>query len=96
MNRFSFVEHQPATIPSDEEMNEIVTKAKSRFSKPIRDYLKQDAFYISINEDAKLKSIPASVSKEEAQSCLEESAKFKAITEVLLRDPAGAVKWAGL
>lgn len=96
MNRFSFVQHQPSTIPDEAKMYEIVAKAKSRFSRPIRDYLKQDAFYVSLNEEAKLKSIPASISKEEAQSCLEESAKFKAITEVLLGNPVGAVKRAEL
>lgn len=96
MNRFSPVEAQPTVIPSDEKVNEIIQKAKNNFSKPIRDYLKQDALYVSLNEDAKVGSGPSAVGREDAQRCLDESTKFRVITEVLLGDPTGAVKWAGL
>lgn len=96
MNRFSLVQHQPATIPSKEKMNELIKKAKSRFAKPIKDYFKQDAFYISVDEDGRLKSTPSSIDKGDAQQCLHESEKFKVVTEVLLGDATGAATWAQL
>jgi AbiV family abortive infection protein len=94
MNRFSLVQSQPATVPNKEKMTEIINKAKSRFAKPIRDYLKQAAFYVSVDEDAKPESVPNSVGKDDAQQCLDESEKFKFVVEVLSGDTSGATKWS--
>lgn len=77
-------------------MNEIIQTAKSNFSKPVRDYFKQDSLYVSFDEDARLKSIPASIGREDAQRYSAESAKFKAITAAMLGEPAEAAKLAGL
>jgi AbiV family abortive infection protein len=93
INRYSLAQSQPATIPNKEKMTEIINKAKSRFAKPIRDYLKQNAFYVSVDKDAKPKSIPSSIGKKDAQQCLDESEKFKFVVEMLGGDTSGAAKW---
>ncbi|MGH9425868.1 MAG: AbiV family abortive infection protein [Terriglobia bacterium] len=92
----SFTQHQPPIIPSEKRVSELREKVRSRFSKPVRDFLKQDAFYVSLDEDGKVKSTPASISERDAQECLDESEKFKVITEVLLGKATDLTKWAPL
>jgi len=94
INRYTLVQAQPDIHPGDEKMEQLYAKAKSRFAKPIRDYLKQDAFYVSIDEDGKPKSIPNSIGKEDALRYLKDSEKFQVVVEMLLGDPNAAKKYA--
>jgi AbiV family abortive infection protein len=72
--------------PSDEKMEAIISKAKSRIAKPIKDFLKQNCFYVSCDNRAKLICKPDSIGQKEAQSCLDESEQFKVITELSLNN----------
>jgi len=86
MNRFSFVQAQPSLYPGNEKMDIILSKAKSRFKKPIKDFLKQDSIYVGISKSAKISSTPDQIGIKKAKVCLEESLVFKVITEVLFGD----------
>lgn len=86
MNRFAFIPVQPSSYPGDEKMTAILSTAKSRLKKPIKDFLKQDSFYVGIDGSAKILSTPSKIGKAEAKSCLDESLVFKIITEILLGD----------
>jgi AbiV family abortive infection protein len=96
MNRFSFIQNTPSHDPSPVELERIVSTAKSRFKKPLKDYLKQDAFYINLSKSAEIISTPCKVGKPEAQECLDESFVFQLITEVALGSGSNVQKWAQL
>lgn len=95
-NRFSFIQMQPSLHPGDEKMDKILSKAKSRFKKPIKDFLKQDSIYVGIDESAKTSSKPDQIGAEEAKICIDESFAFKVITEVLFGDYSNVESWEKL
>lgn len=94
MNRVTLVSSSPGLIPPQEKMEDLLGTARSRFAKPIRDYLKQDAFYVAIDEDGATKSTPGSVTKSEAEQCLETAETFQLVTEVVLGDPTAGERLA--
>ena len=96
LNQLAVIPMLASIDPGEHKMNEISEKAKSRFFKPIKDYLKQDAFYVSIDENAKVVSIPSAIGNEEAKQCLKASEKFQVITEVLLGESNAAERFAKL
>jgi AbiV family abortive infection protein len=93
-NRFAFVPMQPSIDPGEEKINAITEKARSRFAKPIRDWLKQDAFYVAVNEDGMIVSIPSAIDKARAEQCLKTSEQFQVVIEVLLGNPNAAERFA--
>jgi AbiV family abortive infection protein len=96
LNQFAFIPMSASIDPGEKKINEITEKAKNRFSKPIKDYLKQDAFYVSIDDNGKIISIPSAIGNEEAKQCLKAAEKFQVITEVLLGIPNAAERFAKL
>ena len=84
MNRCALIPIPLSRYPGHEKMEAIISKAKSRIAKPIKDFLKQDCFYVGYDERAKLSCTPDSIGQKEAQSCLDESEQFKVITELAL------------
>ena len=96
LNRSSLVPSQPCALPTKETWEEILGTTKSRFSKPVRDHFKQDALYVSLDAEARLKSIPDSVTQSDAERCLKDSEQFQLVTEVLLGDPNASEKFARL
>ena len=86
MNRFTLIPRQTSIYPGHAKMDEIISKAKSRIAKPVKDFLKQDSFYVRCDERAKISCKPDSIGQKEAQSCLDESEAFKLITELALGD----------
>ena len=68
--------------PSRENIEEVISKGKSRIKKPIKDFLKQNCFYVRCDEKATLQCKPDSIGQNEAQSCLEDSEEFRKITEL--------------
>lgn len=68
--------------PSKEKIEEVISKGKSRIKKPIKDFLKQDCFFVRCDEKATLQCKPDSIGQNEAQSCLEESEEFRKITKL--------------
>lgn len=94
MNRFCLVPSQPSIYPTKEKWEEILGTAKSRFSKPVRDHFKQDAIYVSLDEEGWLRSAPNSVTQSDAQRCLKDAEQFQLVTEVLLGNPEAAAKLA--
>ena len=71
-----------AKYPSKEKIDEVISKGKSRIKKPIKDFLKQNCFFVRCDEKATLQCKPNSIGQNEAQSCLEESEEFRKITEL--------------
>jgi hypothetical protein len=67
---------------SKEKIDEVISKGKSRIKKPIKDFLKQNCFFVRCDEKATLQCKPNSIGQNEAQSCLEESEEFRKITEL--------------
>lgn len=65
---------------------EIVAAAKERSHKREKDKLKQDALYVSIFKDGKIKSLPKEISKEDAESSLLFTEKFQDHVALLLGD----------
>lgn len=94
LNQSSFVPVQPAIYPGDEEMNRLKEKAVSRFSKPVRDYLKQDAFYVGIDQDGKVTTNPTEIGSDEAEQCLRTCEQFQLVVEVLLGKAGAAERLA--
>ncbi len=86
LNRRSLFHVRPSTLPSDDKMNEIKSKVKSYFKKPIRDKLKQDSIYVNIDKFAKASSNPNQFGKEDAKGCLDRSLITEVVTEVALGD----------
>jgi AbiV family abortive infection protein len=70
--------------PDREKMEAIISSGKSCIKKPIKDFLKQDCFYVGCDEKARLSCKPDSIGQKEAQSCLDQSEQFKVITELAL------------
>lgn len=95
-NRSSFIPMHPAIHPGSEKMNQFIDKAKNIIAKPARDYLKQDAFYVGINENAQVINTPNTVGQEEAEQCLNTSGKFQVVVEIALGRPDAAEKFAQL
>jgi len=93
-NQFALIPIPPSIYPDHEKMKALISKAKSRLAKPIKDFLKQDCFYIGYDERAKLSCTPDSIGQKEAQSCLDESEQFKVITELALGDYSNVESFA--
>jgi AbiV family abortive infection protein len=85
-NRFALIPIPFSIYPDHEKMEAIISKGKSYIKKPIKDFLKQDCFYVSCDERAKLSCTPDSIGQKEAQSCLDESDEFREITELAMDD----------
>lgn len=79
--------------PDENKVKEIVLKAKKRMSKPIKDHLKQDALYVSISKDGKIKSQPKYITKEQAESSLLNSDKFEAHVAIVLGDESAMARF---
>ena len=95
-NQHALIPVRPSIHPGDETMDEILSKAKSRFKRPTKDYLKQDSIYVGVNESAKISSLPKQIGENEAKECLDESFSFEVITEVLFGDYSNIEKWEKL
>ena len=67
--------------PCKDKIEEVISKGKSRIKKPIKDFLKQNCFYVRCDEKATLQSKPDWIGQNEVQSCLEASEKFRQIAE---------------
>lgn len=72
--------------PDEKKAKEIVAAAKKNALKPAKDYLKQDALYVSIFKDGKIKNLPKTISKETAESSLLFTEKFQDHVALLLGD----------
>jgi AbiV family abortive infection protein len=81
MNQFRLIPIPFSRYPSKEKIEEVISKGKSCIKKPKKDFLKQECFFVGCDERAELTCIPDSIGGKEAQSCLDESEKFKKITE---------------
>ena len=90
LNRVSLVQVRPSTHPGNKEMEEILSKVKSYFKKPIKDKLKQNSIYVGIDKSGKIASKPDQIGKEEAEACLNKSYKMNVITEVAFGDYSNA------
>jgi AbiV family abortive infection protein len=73
-----------ATNPPAEINSSRREKVESRWKKPIKDFLKQDAFYVSINEEGAVKSLPETIEETKAKQCLDESQKLRMAIDILL------------
>jgi hypothetical protein len=51
---------------------------------------------VSVDEEAKLKSVPSSIGKDQAKQCLDVAEKFKVVVELLSGDTSGLAKWVQL
>ena len=93
LNRCSFIQCEPAFLPDTAQLEAMKKKAAATFTRPERDYFKQDCFYVSIDEDVRLKSRPNFIDRMLAQQCLDEADKFKVVVEVLAGNTSGLAKW---
>jgi AbiV family abortive infection protein len=73
-------------MPSQNEREDINNRAKKTLSKPKRDYLKQDALYVSIDQEAKIVRKPSSIEREHALAAIDEARKFRAVVEASFGD----------
>jgi len=85
MNKTSFIKNEPALIPDEERLNDLKDLASSRFKKPIKDHLKQDSFYVSLDKDSKIISTPEKITEINAKQTIEEAKDFKSATKALMR-----------
>jgi len=76
-----------ATNPPPEIDAERREKAEKRWKNPIKDYLKQNAFYVSIDEEGAIKSVPGRLGESEAKQCIDESEKIRMALHILLHGP---------
>ena len=83
INSVTFGHAQPEIYPDKKKLDEILNNAKSRIKKPVKDFLKQDSFYVGLSKECKATSLPKNVSEKEAKSSLKDSLTFKVITEIL-------------
>jgi AbiV family abortive infection protein len=90
LNRVSLVQVRPSMLPGDKEMEKILSNVKSYFKKPIKDKLKQNSIYVSIDKSGKTTSKPDQIGKEEAETYLNKSYKMNVITEVAFGDYSNA------
>jgi len=81
-NRNSAIPAQSAIYPGEAFMEKNLGMARSRFKKPIKDYMKQEGFYVGVTRKAEIKSLPSSISESHAKLTLEEANTFKIITEI--------------
>jgi len=85
-NKSALIPIALSRYPDRKNLEAIISKGKSHIEKPIKDFLKQDCFYVGYDKRAKISSKPNSISQKEAQIYLDESDKFKALTELAMKD----------
>jgi len=78
------IQEHLATNPPPEINAQRREKAEQRWKKPVKDYLKQDAFYVSIDEEGAVRSVPSDLGESEAKQCIDESAKIRIAVDILL------------
>lgn len=75
-----------SAYPDEKKVKEVVAAAKERLRKPVKDHLKQDALYVSISKEGKIKSIPKNITREEAENSLFQTELFKINVDILFGD----------
>ncbi len=88
MNKTSFLKNEPALMPDEKQINELKDLASSRFKKPIKDHMKQNSFYVSLDKDARIMSVPTRITELNAQQSIEEAKNFKSATKELMHTMA--------
>ncbi|MFQ6334748.1 AbiV family abortive infection protein [Methylophilus sp. 3sh_L] len=74
------------TFSDEEKFKEVVAKAKKRLRKPVKDHLKQDALYVSLHENGKLKSRPKDITRADAENSLHSAEIFQIMVALLFDD----------
>jgi AbiV family abortive infection protein len=85
-NKSALIPIPLSQYPDRKNLEDIISKGKSYIAKPKKDFLKQDCFYVGYDKRAKISSKPNSIGQNEAQRFLDESDKFKALTELAMED----------
>lgn len=75
-----------SAFPDEKKVKEVVAAAKLRLRNPVKDHLKQDALYVSISKEGKIKSIPKNITRKEAENSLFETELFKINVDILFGD----------
>lgn len=75
-----------SAYPDEKKAKEFVAAAKKRLRKPVKDHLKQDALYVAISKEGKIKSIPKNITREEAENSLFQTELFKINVDILFGD----------
>jgi AbiV family abortive infection protein len=85
-NQSALIPISLSRYPEREKIEEFISRGKSCIKKPVKDFLKQECFYVGYDERAKMTCSPVSIGQNEAQSCLDETEKLKVIIELAMDD----------
>lgn len=93
LNKHALIPSQPDMFLSPQHLDPIFQRARQTFTKPQRDYLKQDALYVSIAHDGSTVSAPKAVDQAKASECMLEARKLKAVLDFMGGDTAAIEIW---
>ena len=93
LNKRALIPTQPGMFLSPKHLDPIMNRARQTFAKPLRDYVKQDALYVNVDEHASIVSKPNATSQSAADECIREARKFKAGVDLMSGDASAVKAW---
>ena len=93
MNKHAFIQSQPSMFLTSNDLGPILDRARKTLAKSSRDFLKQDALYVGIDESASTTSTPRTTTQAVAEACIGEARKFRAGLDLMSRDERALDEW---
>lgn len=93
MNEHVLIQSQPSMFLASSDLDPIMDRARKTLAKSSRDFLKQDALYVGIDEYASTTSIPSTTTQAVAEACILEARKFRAGLDLMSGDVRALDEW---
>lgn len=74
-------------------LNPIVDRAHKTLARPQRDFMKQDALCVGVDENAATVSTPRAATQSFADACIREARRFKAGLDLMSGDAKALDEW---